>query len=82
MIIIDILNIINIFFLRDCGIELSKMERFKLFYYRFEIVDFCISNDEVFILINIVLVEIEDCYFGLVVDGLSGLEYNGRMYLI
>jgi hypothetical protein len=82
MTIIDILNTINIPPLRDCGVELNKMERLKSYFHRLDIADFCTTNDEALNLINNVLVEVEDCHSGIAANGMPGLEYSGRMYPI
>lgn len=80
--IIDVLNTIEIPPLKDCGIELNKMQRLKTYFYRLEIAEFCTSNEEALALINNLLVSVEDCHSGILADAMPGLAYTGRMYPI
>lgn len=82
MSIVDILNTISIPPLKDCGVELNKMERLKSYFHRLEIADFCNTNEEALALINNVLIEVEDCHSGIAADEMPDLNYSGRMYPI
>lgn len=79
---LEVLNTIQIPPLKECGIELDKMERLKTYYYKLNEAPFCNSNDEALELINRILIEVEDCHSGILIAEMPGLGYSGRMYPI
>ncbi len=82
MTILQILSTINIPPLKECGTQLDKMERLKTYFYKLNEAPYCRSNDEALELINRILIEVEDCHSGIVVEQMPGLGYSGRMYPI
>jgi hypothetical protein len=82
MTIIQALANINIPPVRPCGTELLKIERLKTYFYKLSISPECNSNEEALELINNTLIEVEDCYSGILAVNNPELSYNGRMYPI